>query len=61
MPKIGPTELVGIFIIVITWLVPIAAGVWAIITLHRIHSERKSIQSRLEEIESAVRKNFPQQ
>ncbi|MEJ2247474.1 MAG: hypothetical protein P8Y80_15575 [Acidobacteriota bacterium] len=61
MSKIGPTELVVLFIGVFIWLVPIAAGVWAIITLHRIHSEQRSILSRLEEIESAVRKNLPQQ
>jgi uncharacterized membrane protein (DUF441 family) len=64
MLKIGPTELVGMFLGVFIWLVsilvPIAAGVWAIITLHRIRSGQTSIQSRLEEIESAVRENLAQ-
>jgi uncharacterized membrane protein (DUF441 family) len=64
MLKIGPTELAGMFLGVFIWLVsilvPIAAGVWAIITLHRIRSGQTSIQSRLKEIESAVRENLAQ-
>jgi hypothetical protein len=64
MPKTGPTELAGMFMGVFVWLVsilvPIAAGVWAVITLHRIHSGQKSMQGRLEEIEYSVRENLPQ-
>lgn len=61
MPETGPAELVGMFLGVVTWLVLIAAGVSAVITLHRIHSGQKSIQSRMDEIEAAVRENLPQQ
>jgi hypothetical protein len=61
MPETGSAELVWMFIGVVPWLVPIAAGISAVITLHRIHPGQKSFQSRLDEIEAAVRQNLSQQ
>ena len=45
MPETGSAELVWMFIGVVPWLVPIAAGISAVITLHRIHPGQKSFQS----------------
>jgi len=61
MPTLGFTELVVILVIAIFYLVPIAAGIWAVITLYRVHTGQKSIQNRLEEIERFIRDSLPQQ
>jgi len=61
MPNLGFTELIWILVRAIFYLAPIAAGIWAIITLHRVHAGQKSIQNRLDGIERFVRSSLPQQ
>lgn len=61
MPGAGITEMTVIIVIAVTlWGIPVAAGIWAIITLQRIHSGQKIIRNRLDEIERDIRNSLPQ-
>ena len=39
------------------WLIPIAAGIWALVTLHRIRSSQAVILLRLEQLERTLQRN----
>ena len=39
------------------WLIPIAAGIWALMTLHRIRSRQELILLRLEQLERTLQRN----
>jgi|WetSurMetagenome_2_1015567.scaffolds.fasta_scaffold1504185_1 hypothetical protein len=57
MPHVGTTELLVMLITAIFfWGIPIAAGIWIIVTLVRIRSRQHDIQIKLEEIERAISK-----
>jgi len=60
MPTFGMTELIIMIIAIVLYGIPIVAGIWAIVTFHRIHSGQKLIQNRLNEIESAIQNKLPQ-
>jgi len=61
MPSLGIAEFIIVLIIaVIFWGIPIAAGIWAMTTLHRIHADQKRLESRLEEIARALQNQSPQ-
>lgn len=47
--------LVAILVVCIVWLVPIAAGVWALVTLHRMRTTQLEMQSRLNAIEQLLK------
>lgn len=49
--SIGLPEIIIVFIIAALWAVPIAAAVWAGMTLHRIRTTQQAIGVRLESIE----------
>jgi len=42
--RLGIPELGIIFMVGVFWLVPLAAGIWAIITLQRIRTTQESMQ-----------------
>lgn len=47
MMGVGVPELVIVFVAGIVWLVPVAAGVWAIMTLHQIRKQQQEILTAL--------------
>ena len=61
MPGFGIPELIVILIAIILYGIPIAAGIWAIVPLHRIPSGQKIILNRLDGIERAVHNSLLQQ
>ena len=48
---IGLPEIVVILFIFVAWVVPLAAGIWALLTLHRIRISQDAIRATLESIE----------
>jgi hypothetical protein len=62
MPSLGITEfLVILVVMLIVYGIPVAAVVWIIITLNRIHSGQKIIRNRLDEIEHAIHQSRDRQ
>ena len=51
MSSMGVPELLVILVISVFWLVPVVAGIWALITLHRLRVGQEGVRSRLESIE----------
>ena len=49
--RLGMPELLIVFVATLFWLVPLAAGIWAIITLQRIRSTQESMQITLAAIQ----------
>lgn len=48
---LGIPELLVVFIVGAFWLIPVAAGVWALITLRRIRATQEVMRRQLEAIE----------
>jgi hypothetical protein len=59
--SLGLPEFLVVLIIGVFWLVPIAAGVWALVTLHRIRSTQDEMNRRLETIEHQGQRGTTQQ
>ena len=57
MPRVGVPEIMVILAIAMFWLVPIAAGLWAILTLHRIRIAQEAMGSHLQTIVSLMQSN----
>lgn len=56
MNRVGMPELFIVLMIVAVWLVPLAAGIWALVTLHRIHATQQVLLSKLEGIECLLQR-----
>ena len=56
MNNLGIPELIILMIVSVFWLVPVAAGIWALVTLHRIRKGQEDVQRRLETIERLLQK-----
>lgn len=54
---LGVPELLVVLIIGAFWLVPVAAGVWALITLQRIRAAQEAMQRQLDAIERQVQRS----
>lgn len=54
--SIGAPELVVILVIGLIYVVPIAAAVWVIVTLHRIRAGQQAMDTRLEAIERSLQR-----
>ena len=52
----GIPELLILLMISASWLVPIAAGVWALVTLHRVRVGQDAVRSKLEMIERLLQR-----
>jgi hypothetical protein len=50
------TEVLILAAIIFTWLIPIAAGAWALFTLQRLRSGQDEIRTRLEAIERFIQR-----
>ena len=57
MTGIGLPELVVVLIISAIWLIPIAAGLWALVTLRRIRDAQDAMGVRLEAIERMLERS----
>jgi hypothetical protein len=54
--NLGTPELVVILVMVIVWVIPVAAGIWALITLHRIRAGQLAAQMKLDVIERLLQR-----
>ena len=54
MGPIGIPELVVVLLVGLVWAVPIAAGIWALITLYRIRVSQEDVRRRLVAIERII-------
>jgi hypothetical protein len=50
-------EIIIIVVLAIFWLIPIAAGIWTLITLQRIRSGQEVIRLRLEVMERMLQRS----
>jgi hypothetical protein len=48
---IGVPELVIMLTLAAFWAIPVIAGIWALVTLHRIRTEQQTIMAKLDAIE----------
>lgn len=55
MGSVGIPELVILLMFGVFWLVPIAAAIWALVTLYRIRFEQQAMLVRLGAIERLLR------
>jgi hypothetical protein len=53
---IGLPEIFVILMILVTWLVPLAAGVWAIVTLHKVRIGQDALRAKLDVIERLLQR-----
>ena len=53
---IGMPEIVVVLFIAVIWLVPLAAGIWALRTLHRIRISQDAVRATLESIERLLQR-----
>ena len=51
MGSVGVPELLVVLMISAVWLVPIAGGIWALVTLQRLRAGQDAIRAKLELIE----------
>jgi hypothetical protein len=54
--SIGAPELIVILVIGLIYVVPIAAAVWVIVTLHRLRAGQQAMDTRLEAIERSLQR-----
>lgn len=52
--SIGVPELVIAVVVLITWLVPLVAAVWVVVTLHRLKRGQEDLRAKLDTIERQV-------
>jgi len=56
----GVPEIFIMGILATFWLIPLAAGIWAIVTLQRIRSGQETIRLRLELLERMLQRSSGQ-
>jgi hypothetical protein len=52
--RLGVPELIVLLMVGLIWVVPVAAGIWALVTLHRIRTTQEDIGNRLAAIERLI-------
>jgi hypothetical protein len=57
--RLGVPELIVVLMVGLVWVVPVAAGVWALVTLHRIRTTQEDIRNRLAVIERSIQNVRP--
>jgi hypothetical protein len=57
MNAIGIPELLVITMIGVFWVIPLAAGVWALFTLHRIHMGQQALHAKVDTIERLLQRS----
>jgi hypothetical protein len=56
MMGLGGPELLLLLIIAPMWLIPVVAGVWALITLQRLRTGQDAVQKKLDAIQSMLQR-----
>jgi hypothetical protein len=56
MGSMGVPELLVILMLSAFWLVPLVAGIWALVTLHRVRVGQDVVRSKLESIERLLQR-----
>ena len=56
MNMVGLPEFMVVLIIVFFWVVPIAASIWALVTLQRIRAGQQVVQLKLDAIERLLQR-----
>jgi hypothetical protein len=56
MERIGIPEILVLLVIALSWLIPIAAGVWALLMLHHVRAAQEDMRRRLESIERVLQR-----
>ena len=54
MGNIGMPELIIVLMISLVWVVPAAAAVWALLTLHRVRATQETMLMKLDAIERSL-------
>lgn len=52
--RLGVPELIVVLTVGLIWVVPVAAGIWALVTLHRIRTTQEDMRNRLAAIERLI-------
>jgi hypothetical protein len=53
---LGVPELITVVVLIIGWLVPLVAGVWALVTLYRLREGQAAMRTSLERIEQRLQR-----
>ena len=56
MGRVGVPELLVILMASVVWLVPVAAGIWVLVTLHRVRVGQDAVRAKLESIERLLQR-----
>jgi hypothetical protein len=56
MGSVGIPELLIFGFVGLVWLVPVAAAIWALITLHRVRVGQDALRTKLESIERLLQR-----
>jgi hypothetical protein len=54
--SVGMPELLILFIISASWVVPLAVAVWVVVTLNRVRTDQQVMKAKLESIERDLRR-----
>ena len=57
--SLGIPELIVVLMVGLVWVVPVAAGIWALVTLHRIRTTQEDVRNRLAAIERSIQNVRP--
>lgn len=57
MGRLGIPEVFIILLISLVWVVPVVAGIWALVTLHRIRNGQQALQAKIESIERMLQRS----
>ena len=44
------SELIIVLMIAVTWLIPVAAGIWALVTLKQLRDGQRAVEGKLDTI-----------
>ena len=56
MGAIGVPEMFVVLVIAATWLVPLAAAIWALVTLRRLRDGQRAVEVKLDHIAHLLQK-----
>ena len=54
---VGIPELMVLLVVVASWGIPVAAAIWAIVTLKRIRASQQAVQLKLDTIERLLQRS----
>ena len=57
MGRLGIPEVIILLMLSVVWVVPVVAGIWALVTLHRIRNGQQALQAKIESIERMLQRS----